>query len=167
MIEVAVPNDILKYETKLIGPLTKRETFFGGISLVVGYITYQKLHTYFSLQTLGFIIMLLVMPFLACGFCPPICGLRLEEYVLKILKLNFEPQTRTYQIKNQWRKEIRKLHYAEKNSKSKDKKILDKIDKSYLNIDEKFESSMEEFYQYFPEKRRNNNMSFSKKEDIS
>ena len=101
MIEIAIPNDVLKYKPKLIGPFSTREFFSVAIAGALAYGAYSILHDIVPMDQMGYIIVLLVAPVLACGFYVPSCGMPLEKLILSIFKNMFlMPRTRMYQIDN-------------------------------------------------------------------
>ena len=155
MIEVVIPNDILKYDTKVIGPLSKREAISTAISAFVGYFLFVNFRNEFDLSILGLGIMAIVCPILACGFAKPIHGLYLEQLLKRIYKQMFvQPKKRVYRMTNSWEEDLEMLHKVEQNNK----KELTDYEKSFIDIDERFEESMALFYECFPEKKKQKNI---------
>lgn len=102
MIEVAVPNDICKYEAKLIGPLTTRETIALCLSGGISFGIYQLLGDAFTFETIGYIIIPLIAPILICGWYKPY-GIPFEKFIWLVFRTMFlSPRIRKYQIRNQW-----------------------------------------------------------------
>lgn len=90
MIEAKMPKDIRVYETKLVGPLTARNTVCLVIAGVVAYLTYSiwcgilgmSLNSFFYVGTFT------VIPPLAFGWIS-IEGMHLETYIKKIVIYNY------------------------------------------------------------------------------
>lgn len=50
MIDVPIPKDILKYEARVVGPLSLRQTLCGGIAIVLSLIFYTLIGKPFNLS---------------------------------------------------------------------------------------------------------------------
>lgn len=124
MIEVAVPNDICKYESKLIGPLTTRETIALGLSGVIAFGLYKLFGSAFSLETIGYIIIPLIAPILVCGWYKPY-GIPFEKFIWIVINtMLLSPRVRKYQIHNQWEDMLQEMNATtnQKGGKAKNKK---------------------------------------------
>ena len=90
MIEAKMPKDIRVYETKLVGPLTARNTVCLVIAGVVAYLTYNICCGMLgmSLNSFFYVGIFTSMPPLAFGWIS-IEGMRLEAYIKKIIIYNY------------------------------------------------------------------------------
>ena len=105
MLEVQIPNDILKYQTKVIGPLSKRELICLSAALVLDYGIFSLTRSLIPFDVLGFVLMGVAVPFLACGWCPKeiTYGLPLEKFCYVVFKTMFlMPRKRLYKIENEF-----------------------------------------------------------------
>lgn len=123
MIEVAVPNDICKYESKLIGPFTTRETIALCLAGVVGFGLYKVLGSAFSIETVGYLIIPLVAPILVCGWYKPY-GIPFEKFIWIVINtMLLSPRIRKYQIRNHWEDMLQEnITTDQKGGKAKNKK---------------------------------------------
>lgn len=89
MIECNMPQDILKYEPKVISGLTARQLVFGGIGVAVILASFFALFKGVSDTSLRIVYSaLLAIPFFAFGFLK-IYGLPLEKSLTVIFVDNF------------------------------------------------------------------------------
>lgn len=132
MIEVSIPNDILKYESKLIGPFTTRQTVSLIASGIVGFGLYKLFQGVLPMETLGYLIVILIVPILAIGWWKPY-NIPLEKFaVIIFISLFLSPKIRKYQINNYWENEllnIEKAELDEKTNQDKQKKVSKKKNK--------------------------------------
>ena len=102
MIEIEIPQDIRKYEAKLIGPFTTRQLLCT-IGLVIGcVISYKAATSLFgsdsSLRTI--FPMIVAIPFGLVGFYKPY-GMPFEKFAKSVFVSMFlAPTKRLYKIKN-------------------------------------------------------------------
>ena len=100
MIEVDIPSDICKYETKFIGPFTLRQTICVSVALVTVFPAYLFLSHYFIQKVSLLLCMIASTPFILCGFVKPY-DMPFEKYVKVIFNSVFlYPTKRKYIIKN-------------------------------------------------------------------
>lgn len=99
MIEVAIPKDILKFKTTLIGPFTARQTVCISITASVELIYYsllKQLPVSISLDSsvgMGFLLAMFIMAF---GIIEPF-GMPLEKYLGNVVLLGIlAPKKRVY-----------------------------------------------------------------------
>lgn len=102
MIEVAIPQDIRKYEAQAIGPFSLRQLASLGGVLAVAY------GVYFLEKAAGIdpmtvpLFMIFPVPIALFGWYKPY-GMHFEEFVGKAFQDNFmAPKVRKYKIENTW-----------------------------------------------------------------
>lgn len=90
MVETKVPKDIRTYKTKLVGPLSLRETICVLIVCVIDWIAYSFFFKPLDLSAdmLIYAIMFLDLPILAFGGIRPM-GMPLEKYIMMIFVTQF------------------------------------------------------------------------------
>ena len=99
MIEVEMSKDIRDIEPKFIGPFTKRQTLCTIIALGYGVPLFFVMKG-MPIFTRILIIILLMMPTIACGWCD-MYGMHLEQFVLHLIRTLFlTPQKRQYEENN-------------------------------------------------------------------
>lgn len=100
MIEVEIPNDICKYETKFIGPFTTRQTICVAAALVTVFPAYLFLSQYFIQKVALILCMVASTPFILCGFVKPY-DMPFEKYAVIIFNTLFRyPAKRKYMTVN-------------------------------------------------------------------
>lgn len=134
-IEKNIPQDICQYESKLIGPLTTRQVGFlvPGVVLAVGaFVLTGKWG--FTQDTRIFIAILLLAPFLLCGWVK-LYGINFEKFISMVFVTQFiAPKHRLYKTKNNFdfllasdepidKKAAEKKKQAQKNYVSKNKDL--------------------------------------------
>lgn len=127
MIDIKIPKDIEKYQTKLIGPFTLRQAIcFGGGAFIAFTICRPLFESVDS--TIASIVSALVMsPFLACGFLTPY-GLPFEQFFVRVVLYSLlTPKKRKFKMDD-----CLKDYLTEK-----EKKQLKKIEKKCLNYKSK------------------------------
>lgn len=119
MIEMEIPKDIRKYEAKLIGPLTLRQT----ICLILGCVVAIPAYFLFDFlpQDMRYIIVaVLATPFILVGWVK-ISGMTFELYAKQIwYSVVAAPPERKYETRNTYSDKTRK------NDKLKDKERQEK-----------------------------------------
>lgn len=123
MIEMEIPKDIRKYEAKLIGPLTTRQTvcFVGAAALALSVFF---LLDFIPQDVRYFLIILVAAPFLLCGWYKPY-GMPFEKFVqTAFITSVLAPANRKYASKNIYESEIKKVEESnnKKNKNSKNNK---------------------------------------------
>lgn len=102
MIEIEIPQDIRKYESKLIGPLTTRQVF-AVIGIVVGCVaSFKAVSAAFGDETPLRLIapMIISIPFALFGWYKPY-GMHFEKFVKSVfVSLILAPAKRLYKIDN-------------------------------------------------------------------
>lgn len=126
-IEIEIPKDITKYEAKLIGPLTTRQTVcvIPGVGLgVLGYNVFQSFATD---EASLFVGILFAAPFLLCGWYKPY-GIPLEKFIKTVfVSLVRAPKHRKYITHNVY-DEITKIDDTiKKEKKTKNNKNLKEL----------------------------------------
>lgn len=120
MIEAKMPKDIRVYETKLIGPLTLRQTICLCLAIFVDIILYVTVIKPFhvNIRLVVYLIMFADVPIFAFTYKP--MGMALEKYLKNVTLRSFmAPKTR--KAKNVIYK-INKSSLTEKQKKLKAKK---------------------------------------------
>lgn len=99
MVEVEMSKDIRDIEPKLIGPFTKRQTICSLISLSYGvplFFVFKGIPIF----TRILIIIVLMMPVIACGWCD-MYGMHLEQFAMHLIRTMFlTPRKRKYEEYN-------------------------------------------------------------------
>lgn len=126
MIQIEIPKDIRKYEAKLVGPLSTRQTVCVILASAIA------VPIYFALDFLPsdfkyFFVAIFAVPILLCGWVKPY-GMHLEEFIQVAFVSNIlSPKCRIYKTENP---------YASVN-KTKSKKELKKYKKKVKKISDK------------------------------
>lgn len=95
MIEMEMPKDIRKFKTKLIGPLTLRETICVGLTVGIGYLL-RRYTVGLPDDIRNLLTIVIASPILACGWLTPY-GLPFEQYAVVFLFSTFlSPKQRKY-----------------------------------------------------------------------
>ena len=125
MIQIEIPKDIRKYEAKLIGPLTTRQTVCFLLAVAVA------LPLYFSLSFLPndfkyILIGAICAPILLAGWIKPF-GVNFEDFIRIVFITNIlSPKNRIYKINNPYSDKREKTPKEIKELKKKLKKSTDK-----------------------------------------
>ena len=103
MIEVAIPKDVTKYKTTLIGPFTTRQTVCIAITAAVEILYYyiaKAIDPNISLQSMIGLGVFLAIPILAFAILEPY-GMPLEKYLKNVFMLSVvAPAKRPYKTEN-------------------------------------------------------------------
>jgi hypothetical protein len=100
MIEVKIPKEITNYKEKLFFNLTLRQTLSVVIALLINIPLYIYGRTYIKPDILSWIIIVMALPILFCGFFK-YNGLTFEKFVLVVILHSFiYPQIRIYKTEN-------------------------------------------------------------------
>lgn len=99
-IEIEIPKDITKYESKLIGPFTTRQTLCLVPAVALAVLVFVGLKSYVSQTLLIGLLMVCVAPFLLFGWYKPY-GLPLEKFLKTAFISNvLAPKARKYKTEN-------------------------------------------------------------------
>lgn len=96
MIEREVIKDLDTFETKLIGPFTKRQFICCIIAGLVGISGFLIMKSFILTKPLIIITGILMSPILMCGYIKPY-GIPLERFVWEQLGNFFAPVNRKYE----------------------------------------------------------------------
>lgn len=94
-------KDIRDFEPHFLGPLTKRQLIYIGISCAYG-IPFLVLAPIASIQNRIFVGILIMLPVIVCGFIKWE-GLPVEILLIKLIYRMITPQKRKMTEKNEWR----------------------------------------------------------------
>lgn len=109
MIECNMPQDILKYEAKWIGPFSMRQALWGGAGIIMAVLSYTVFFKNTADVSTRIVISALpALPFLAFGFIK-IYGQPLEKSLAVIIMDNFikpakRPTMHEYPALKKWEK---------------------------------------------------------------
>ncbi len=122
MLEVKIPQDIRKYETKIIGPLSGRQLVLGVACLAtIGLVTLVA-SPFIDTSFLRFLQILPILPFGAFMFIKPY-GIPLEQFLLTMLYSSFLSNSkRKYANNNAYKSIAHKVELIEKEAAKKAKK---------------------------------------------
>ena len=95
MIQKKMSGDITKIEPKIFLGYTPRQVIFSVIAFAMALVTNVLFKT-IDMNTRGFIIMVLVAPFLACGWIK-IQGLPFEKHLWILIKYNLSKKERVWE----------------------------------------------------------------------
>ncbi len=97
MIEIDIPKDITKYETKLIGPFSKRELIGIGVAAILGYAAYYVSKAYgLPKDVCGILTLVFAAPGILYGWFT-YNGMRIEQLLYTFLVYVFlAPKNRKY-----------------------------------------------------------------------
>lgn len=100
MIIMPVPKDVRVFKPKVAGPLDKRQTKAVGAAIVFAFVLYNLLRGFISGTPLIYIVAIIDIPILLCGFMD-VYGMPLLTYVknVAITKL-LAPKYRPYKTEN-------------------------------------------------------------------
>lgn len=106
MIEIEIPKDINKYEAKLVGPFTTRQTICFVCACVVGIPTFLFLKDKVPQDLAAIITMMIFIPFVLIGWVKPY-GMNFEQFAKTAFISNFvAPSKRKYITMNAFEKLI-------------------------------------------------------------
>lgn len=121
-IEIEIPKDITKYESKLIGPLTTRQTVCLVPGIGLGILVFNVLKPYLSQEMLIGVVMITSLPFLLCGFYKPY-SMPFEKFIKSVfISMFIAPAKRKYITVNVY-DEINNLNNFPSKNNSKNKNI--------------------------------------------
>ena len=99
-INIVIPKDITKYEAKLIGPLTTRQTVCAVPACVLGIFAFMVLSKYATRDTAIFASMIIIVPLILLGWYKPY-GIPLEKFIKTIfVTMVMAPKNRKYKTYN-------------------------------------------------------------------
>lgn len=126
MIQIEIPRDIRRYEAKLIGPLTTRQSIFTIIGSAIAILCYTLLGE-MPMDVKCIICVTFAMPILLFGFVKPF-GMKLEQFLLTAFASNvLSPRVRLYKTNNPYAKPRKPMTEKERKEKIKrQKKSKDK-----------------------------------------
>lgn len=110
MIEIPIPQDITKYDAKLIGPFSKRECIAIFISGVMAYGTYFLLNGYgITGDVRNFLTIVAIVPGAAYGWFK-YNGMRLENIIFSFIVYNFlAPKKRIFKTESEFQEKYNLL----------------------------------------------------------
>lgn len=119
MIEREI-KDTDKYEAKLIGPLSARQTIWGAIGIAVAIAGFFITRSYLG-DAAFFVAALLAAPFMLCGFYKP-HNIPFEKYIKSVfISMFIAPTKRKYKTENTY-----DLYFYEKTENKKTKNYVSK-----------------------------------------
>ncbi len=102
MIEIEIPKDMNKYEAKLFGPFTTRQTICFVLACICGIPTFLFLRDKVVTDVASIITMLVFIPFILVGWIKPY-GMNFEDFARTAFISNFlAPAKRKYVTINQF-----------------------------------------------------------------
>ena len=102
MIEIEIPKDINKYEAKLVGPFTTRQTICFVLACICGIPTFLFLKDKTPQDVSAIITMIIFIPFVLIGWVKPY-GMNFEKFAQSAFISNFvAPAKRKYVTMNQY-----------------------------------------------------------------
>lgn len=100
MVEITIPKEVTKYETKLIGNFTARQTVCIIFMVLLCVGGYNLMINFLPQDTVLAVCMVLASPFAACGWIKPY-GMHFEDYAKIMLFSNIlAPKNRKYKVEN-------------------------------------------------------------------
>lgn len=96
MIEVKIPVEIQEYKSKFIAGLSVRQFASIAGAIIVGIIICLLGRKHLSEDTLGWIVIISVVPFVGYGFVT-YKGMKFEEFIKHWFSMNFFSQKRFYE----------------------------------------------------------------------
>lgn len=122
MLEVKVPQDIRKYETKILGPLSGRQLVLGVAAVASLVFVTFVLSAVLPTSLCRILQVLSIMPFAAFMFIKPY-GMPLEKFLTTILYSTIlSSSKRKYANKNSYKSIAHKVELIEKEKAKKAKK---------------------------------------------
>jgi hypothetical protein len=135
MLEAQIPKDIRKYEAKLVGPFTTRQTICFIIACALAFFIFKVLNPILGSTATFYASMLLLSPVILIGWVK-IQGIPFERFVqAAFISTVLSPKHRRYKIKNPYRmvvNEPKKLTGKAVKKKNKYNKKLAKKDSKYI-----------------------------------
>ena len=102
MIEIEIPKDINKYEAKLVGPFTTRQTACFVCACALGIPTFLFLRDKVPTDLASILTMIVFLPFVLIGWVQPY-GMKFEQFARTAFISNFiAPAKRKYVTMNQF-----------------------------------------------------------------
>lgn len=95
MIEIKIPQEINKYEAKMVGPFTFRQALCGGIAAVLSWVIYNNLKGMFDQETIIGIIFVISCPAALIGWIKPY-GMPFEKFFVKVFFSTLISPTKRY-----------------------------------------------------------------------
>lgn len=100
MIEIKIPKDISKYEAKLIGPFSTRQTICAAVAAGLCVLVYNVLKPISDVNIASAACFVVAVPAVLMGWYKPY-GMPFEKFFKNVfLTLFLAPTRRKYQIKN-------------------------------------------------------------------
>ena len=119
MIEIEIPKDIRKYESKLIGPLTTRQTVCAVFACGISVLIYTSLKEVPS-DIRFILITIFITPFLLLGWVKPY-GMKFEHFAMTTFSSYFlSPKHRKYKTENFYDIKVVKKQNKKKRKINKD-----------------------------------------------
>lgn len=142
MIEVNMPQDIMKYKTKFVGNLSLRETICVGLGFSVGLGGWFGWFSGLERYPRIILTALIVLPFFAAGFFKPL-GMTAEKALATVFVDNFlAPAKRNYEVHHpEYEKFVRYEGNEYANNSEGNKKKSKKQEEKNLLKDVKVKSS--------------------------
>ena len=120
-LEIKIPKEITKYEAKLIGPLTGRQTgcsVLGAIAAIATKFLVEQVYPDFAVTACG----IAAVPFILIGFIK-VYEMPFEQFAIGYIKTHIiSPQKRKAKIKNQFALIDSEMNSVPEDKKSKYKK---------------------------------------------
>lgn len=134
MVEIEIPKDIRKYDSKLIGPFTTRQTICVIIAGVVAVAAYRCLDS-FSGDLRLMISGLLAAPALLFGWYKPF-GMKMEDFLrTAFVSTVLSPKKRKYKTQNIYATSLQNSENASANKRTSKKKNTSKKSSTYVAYD--------------------------------
>lgn len=96
MLEIKLPQEIKEYKEKLIFGLSVRQIISIGVDLGICIPMVLIGKKFISADTLAWVVIIVSLPVLACGFWK-VKDMNFEEYAKHFINHNFLPQKRIYE----------------------------------------------------------------------
>lgn len=123
MIELEIPQDIRKFETKLFGPFTTRQAICFIIAAVVSFGVYSLLGKLMPQDLCFFVILIIDLPLLLCGWVKPY-GMPFEKFAKTAVTTTLiSPPVRKYVTENRFSDKIAEDKKEKNTRKQRQKKI--------------------------------------------
>ena len=123
MIELEIPKDIRRYEAKLFGPFTTRQAICFIIAAVIALFVYFGLKDIIVQDILFFVIIIVDLPLLLCGWVKPY-GMHFEKFAKTAIGTTFiSPAARKYVTENRFSDKIEEDKKEKNTRKERVKKM--------------------------------------------
>ena len=125
MIQVEIPKDVRQYETKLLGPLTLRQSLWGGLGVGLCLLFYNKVGKPLQLSSDMLFLACAIIAFIPIlfGFAKPY-GMPFEKFAKVAFWSLIAPSHRVYKTKNIYDPEQKNIEKTKDNKKTISKKVL-------------------------------------------